>query len=189
MYSVCQAATFLRASNRLVNQLSRRHSSRSRPQAIRCDNGPEFTSRHFLAWALEWKIELRHIQPGKPTQNAHVESFHGRLREECLRVSYFANLFDARRKVSYWKMEYNEQRPHSSLGYRTPAEFARVAMTQSYGKDVGSAHWENASGASHYWNGPPIVPQGRLFWFAGGFHGNFDDWHRPEQDQLSCDWA
>jgi putative transposase len=83
-----------------------------------------------------------------------VESFHGRLREECLRVSCFANLFDARRKVSYWKMEYNEQRPHSSLGYRTPAEFARVAMTQSYGKDVGSAHWENASGVSHFPTAP-----------------------------------
>jgi putative transposase len=85
------------------------------PQAIRCDNGPELTGRHFLAWALEWKIELRHIQPGKPTQNAHVESFHGRLREECLRMSWFTNLFDARRKISNWKTEYNEQRPHSSL--------------------------------------------------------------------------
>jgi putative transposase len=63
------------------------------PQAIRCDNGPELTSRHFLAWALEWKIELRHIQPGKPSQNAHVESFHGRLREECLGLSWFTNLF------------------------------------------------------------------------------------------------
>ena len=74
---------------------------------------------------------------GKPTQNAHVESFHGRLREECLRVSWFNNLFDARRKVANWKTEYNEQRPHSSLGYRTPAEFARVAITPSYGIDIG----------------------------------------------------
>jgi putative transposase len=77
---------------------------RGLPQAIRCDNGQELTSRHFLAWALEWKIELRHIQTGKPTQNAHVESFHGRLREECLRVSWFVNLFDARRKVADWKI-------------------------------------------------------------------------------------
>jgi transposase InsO family protein len=119
---------------------------RGRPQAIRCDNGPELTSRHFL----EWKIELRHIQPGKPTQNAHVESFHGRLREECLRVNWFTNLLDARRKIATWQTEYNEQRPHSSLGYRTPAEFARVAITQSYGKDAGSAHLENASGVSHF---------------------------------------
>lgn len=124
------------ASRRVTRVLDEIVSRRGRPQAIRCDNGPELTSRHFLAWALDWKIELRHIQPGKPTQNAHVESFHGRLREECLRVSWFTNLFDARRKVSDWKVEYNEQRPHSSLGYKTPAEFARAALTQSCGLNL-----------------------------------------------------
>ena len=61
---------------------------RGKPTAIRCDNVPELTSRHFLAWAMEQKIELRHIQRGKPTQNAHVESFHARLREECLRANW-----------------------------------------------------------------------------------------------------
>jgi transposase InsO family protein len=142
------------ASRRVTRVLDEIIAMRGLPQAIRCDNGPELTSRHFLAWALAWKIELRHIQPGKPTQNAHVESFHGRLREECLRVSWFTNLFDARRKVSNWKAEYNEQRPHSSLGYRTPAEFARVAITQSYGKDVGSAHLENACGVYHFPTAP-----------------------------------
>ncbi len=94
------------------------------PLAIRCDNGPELTSRHFLAWCVERKIELMHIQPGKPTQNARVESFHGRLRDECLTVSWFQNLFDARRKIAAWRIEYNEERPHSSLGYKTPKEFA-----------------------------------------------------------------
>ena len=138
------------ASRRVTRVLDGIIAVRERPEAIRCDNGPELTSRHFLAWALEWKIELRHIQPGKPTQNAHVESFHGRLREECLRVSWFINLFDARRKVSSWKKEYNEQRPHSSLGYRTPAEFARALREESYGEDVGFAHLENASGVSHF---------------------------------------
>ena len=69
-------------------------------------------------------------------------------------MSWFANLFDARRKVSNWKAEYNEQRPHSSLGYRTPAEFARVALTQSYGKDVGFAHLENAFSVSHFPTAP-----------------------------------
>jgi hypothetical protein len=92
---------------------------------------PELTSRHFLTWALKWKIELRHIQPGKPMQNEYVESFHGRLREECLPMSCFTNLFDARKKVALWKAEYDEQRRHSSLGYRTPAEFARMAITRS----------------------------------------------------------
>jgi hypothetical protein len=95
-----------------------------------------------------------HYRPGKPTQNAPVESFHGRLREECLQVSWFSNLFDARRKVADRKAEYNEQRPHSSLGYRTPAEFARVAITPSYGKDVGSAPLENACGVSHFPTAP-----------------------------------
>jgi len=87
---------------------------RGEPRAIRCDNGPELTSRHFLAWCIENKIELVHSQPGKPTQNAYVESFHGRLREECLRISWFQNLFDARRKIAIWRHDYNEQRPHSS---------------------------------------------------------------------------
>jgi putative transposase len=71
-----------------------------RPQTIRCDNGPELTSRHFLAWCVERQIELVHSQPGQPTQNARVESFHGRLREECLNLSWFQNLFDARRNIT-----------------------------------------------------------------------------------------
>ena len=80
--------------------------SAGQPMAIRCDNGPELTSRHFRAWCVERQIELVHIQPGKPTQNAHVESFHGRLREERLAVSWFQNLFDARRKIAAWRIEY-----------------------------------------------------------------------------------
>jgi len=81
--------------------------------------------RHFLAWCLERKIEAIHIEPGKPVQNAHVESFHGKLRDECLNANWFQNLFDARRKIAAWREEYNHERPHSSLGYRTPAAFAR----------------------------------------------------------------
>ena len=114
------------ASQRVTRVLEAIVAERGVPQAIRCDNGPELTSRHFLAWCIERQIELVHIQPGKPTQNAHVESFHGRLREECLAVSWFQNLFDARRKISAWRKEYNELRPHSSLGYKTPKEFAEA---------------------------------------------------------------
>jgi len=73
-------------------------------------------------------------------QNGRVESFHGRLREECLRVSWFGNLFEARWKIAAWRKEYNEERPHSSLGYRTPAEFARaIGGENGYGKDGGFA--------------------------------------------------
>jgi len=113
------------AGRRVTRALEAILAERGAPRAIRCDNGPEFTSRHFPAWCVERGIELIHIEPGKPVQNAHVESFHGRLREECLNVSWFGNLFEARRKISAWRGEYNEERPHSSLGYLAPAEFAR----------------------------------------------------------------
>jgi putative transposase len=113
------------ASRRVTRVLERIVAERGVPQVIRSDNGPEFTSRHFLAWCVQRGIELVHIQPGKPTQNAYVESFNGRLREECLNVSWFQNLFDAKWKIAAWRREYNEERPHSSLGYRTPEEFAR----------------------------------------------------------------
>ena len=113
-------------SRRMTRVLARAIERGGKPQAIRCDNGPELTSRHFLAWAIERKIDLLHIQPGKPTENAYVESFHGRLRDECLNVSWFWNLFDARRKISAWQLDYNTERPHSSLAYRTPEEFARL---------------------------------------------------------------
>lgn len=121
------------ASRRVTRVLDEIIERRGRPLVIRCDNGPELTSRHFLAWSIEQKIELVHIQPGRPMQNGRCESFNGRLREECLRVSWFENLFDARRKISSWRQDYNEQRPHSSLGYRTPLEFAAM----SRGKDAG----------------------------------------------------
>jgi len=98
------------ASRRVTRVLEGIIAQREGPQSIRCDNGPELTSRHFLAWCIERKIELVHIQPGKPTQDPHVESFHARLREECLQVSWFQNLFDARRKISIWRHDYNEQR-------------------------------------------------------------------------------
>jgi putative transposase len=81
---------------------------------------------------VERQIELLHIQPGKPTQNARIESFHGRLREECLAVSWFQNLFDARRQIAAWRKEYNEERPHSSLGYKTPKEFAQAQAVGFY---------------------------------------------------------
>jgi len=125
------------ASRRVTRVLDAIIGERGIAGAIRCDNGPEFTSRHFLAWAVERQIELIHIQPGKPTQNARVESFHGRLREECLHVSWFQNLFDARRKIAAWRTEYNEERPHSSLGYKTPKEFAEESAARFYIAEAG----------------------------------------------------
>ncbi len=114
------------ASRQVTRALEAIIVERGAPQVIRCDDGPELTSRHFLAWCIERKIELAHIQPGRPMQNGQVESFHGKLGDECLRVSWFGNLFEARRKIAAWRIEYNQERPHSSLGYGTPEKFARA---------------------------------------------------------------
>jgi putative transposase len=119
------------ASRRVTRALEAIIEERKKPLAIRCDNGPEFTSRHFLAWCIERQIELVHIQPGKPQQNGYVESFNGKLRDECLNVSWFENLWDARRKIGAWQIEFNEERPHSSLGYQTPAAYARQLVPSS----------------------------------------------------------
>ena len=118
-------------SRRVTRALAAIMETRGAPVAIRSDNGSEMTSRHYLAWCIERRIDAIHIQPGKPTQNAHVESFHGRLRDECLNVSWFWNLFDARRKIGVWRIEYNCERPHSALGYLTPSEFAGRAASPS----------------------------------------------------------
>jgi len=114
------------SSRRVTRALEVVIERRGKPEAIRCDNGPELTSRHFLSWCEERKIQLIHIQPGRPMQNGHVESFNGRLRDECLNANWFRNLADARGKIGAWKDEYNGERPHSSLGYRTPNEFAEI---------------------------------------------------------------
>lgn len=135
------------ASRRVTRVLETILAERGAPLAIRCDNGPELTSRHFLAWAIERGIELVHIQPGRPMQNGRLESFNGKLREECLRVSWFQNLFDARRKIAAWQKEYNEDRPHSSLGYRTPKEFA--ALATSFYRDGGGQEASNAGPLPH----------------------------------------
>lgn len=100
-------------------------AERGQPERIRLDNGPEFTSRCFVAWAAERGVPLTYIQPGKPVQNSFIESFNGRFRDECLNANWFTNLADARRKIEAWRIDYNRHRPHSSLAYRTPEEFAR----------------------------------------------------------------
>jgi putative transposase len=120
-------------SVRVIRALEAILAERAAPQRLRTDNGPGFTSRCFLAWCLDRRIELVPIRPGKPIENAYVESFHGRLREECLQLSWFRNLFEARRQIAAWREHYNQRRPHSSLAYQTPVEFAALAPTASAG--------------------------------------------------------
>jgi putative transposase len=116
---------FSLAAPRVTRVLDAVIDERETPDSIRIDNGPEFTSRCFVAWAEQRGIKLVYIQPGKPVQNSYIESFNGRFRDECLNANWFENLADARRKIEAWRVDYNQQRPHSSLAYRTPEEFAR----------------------------------------------------------------
>ena len=134
------------SSRQVTRALDRAIEQRGKPEALRCDNGPEFTSRHFLAWCEQNQIRLIHTQPGKPMQNGYNESFNGRLRDECLNANCFANLADAREKIERWREEYNTERPHSSLAYRTPAEFAAELEKYGRGKDGGGAALENPAG-------------------------------------------
>jgi putative transposase len=147
-------------SQRVTRVLDRIIQQRGSPLAIRSDNGPELTSRHYLAWSIKRKVDLIHIQPGKPVQNAQVESFNGRLRDECLNVSWFWNLFDARRKIGLWRKDYNGHRPHSSLGYRTPEEFARQ-VAPSPSASSGSAPPDSRQGQALR-AAPPALTQVRL---------------------------
>lgn len=127
-------------SGRVTRVLERLIGERGRPENVRSDNGPEFTSRRMLSWAEDWKVGLIHIQPGRPMQNGYVESFHGRLRDECLNASWFRTLSDVRSTLAFWREDYNCERPHSSLDYRTPQEFRRA---------LGYADVESASRFPH----------------------------------------
>jgi putative transposase len=95
------------------------------PAEIVMDNGPELTSKALDQWAYDRGVRLRFIEPGKPQQNGYVESFNGKLRDECLNEHWFLSLYDARRIVETWRVEYNRERPHSSLGNQTPEAFRR----------------------------------------------------------------
>ena len=94
-------------SGRVTRVLERLIEERGRPENVRSDNGPEFTSRRMLGWAEDWKVGLVHIQPGRPMQNGHVESFHGRLRDECLNAHWFRTLNEVRSTLASWRYEYS----------------------------------------------------------------------------------
>ena len=111
---------------RVVRVLERLAAQRGAPDEIVLDNGPELSGKAVDQWAYERGVRLRFIEPGKPVQNAFVESFHGRLRDECLDRHWFLGLGDARRTVEAWRRDYNQARPHSALGYRSPEEFRQA---------------------------------------------------------------
>jgi len=113
---------------RVTRVLDRLHAAIGLPQPIVVDNGPEFAGRTLDAWAYARGVTLRFIRPGKPIENAYVESFNGKFRDECLNEHWFLNLADAKAEIEAWRVDYNSVRPHSSLAGRTPMQFA--AMTE-----------------------------------------------------------
>lgn len=111
-------------SERVIEVLSRLVSERGAPAYLRSDNGPEFVSNALLAWIVERKIGTALIEPGKPWQNGVCESFNGKFRDECLSLEWFRSRAEAKVVIESWRRHYNDVRPHSSLGYLTPAAFA-----------------------------------------------------------------
>jgi putative transposase len=114
---------------RVVDVLSRLAMERGLPKKIYLDNGPEFISKKLDQWAYLNQVVLDFSRLGKPTDNALIEAFNGRLREECLNQSWFLSLEDAREKVAIWRREYNHTRPHGALGNLAPIEFAETVRT------------------------------------------------------------
>lgn len=114
---------------RVVSVLERLAEFRGLPQSVTVDNGPEFISKALDEWAYRQQFQLRFIAPGKPTQNAYVESFNGKFRDECLNEHWFLSMRHAREVIATWRQQYNEERPHSSLDDQTPNEFAERFLT------------------------------------------------------------
>lgn len=112
-------------SEKIVSIFEKLKLTRGLPKMIVCDNGPEFISQNLDIWAYQNKVDLKFIQPGKPVQNAYIESFNGKFRDECLNQHWFMNLEEARFEIEKWRKDYNENRPHSSLRMKTPNEFVK----------------------------------------------------------------
>ena len=125
-----EAATRFRGDE-VASVLTDAVKARGAPRAIRCDNGTEFTSQSMDLWAYANRITLDFSRPGKPTDNAFIESFNARFRAECLNQHWFLSLEDAQRKIRAWRDYYNEERPHSALGNLPPAAFARTTRQDS----------------------------------------------------------
>ena len=109
--------------HRVVRVLERLRMQGRKPQVLRVDNGPEFTGKALDTWAHEHGVRLEFTRPGKPMDNGHIESFNGKVRDECLNQNAFVSLADARDSLERWRWDYNRERPHSSLGWMTPEEY------------------------------------------------------------------
>jgi len=144
-------------SPRVIEVLSRLVSERGAPKFLRSDNGPEFVSRALLSWIVAAGIGSALIEPGKPWQNGVGESFNGKFRDECLSLEWFRSRAEAKVVIEQWRRHYNEVRPHSSLGYLTPAAFAARGGTAAPRDATGRG--AAVSAASAPW---PVAPPPRL---------------------------
>jgi putative transposase len=126
--------------HRVAEALSQLVAERGTPESITADNGSEFASKAMDAWTYQHGVRIEFIRPGKPIDNGYIESFNGRLRDECLNVETFFGLSDVREKLERWRQDYNQVRPHSALADRSPEEFAR--------------NWKESSAASLRTAGP-----------------------------------
>ena len=111
---------------RVARVLDRLQATIGLPRSIVEDNGPEFAGRTLDAWAYAHRVTLCFIRPGKPVENAYIESFNGKFRNECLNEHWFVSLADAKAVIETWRIDYNTVRPHSSLADRTPDQFAKM---------------------------------------------------------------
>ncbi len=127
-----RAENVVRACNRLVSQ-------RSAPKRVFVDNGSEFSGRLLDLWAYHHGVQVDFSRPGKPTDNCFIETFNGSLRDECLNVHWFDSMEEAKRQIEDWRRDYNESRPHQSLGEQTPAEYALRAKDLEQSMNIQTA--------------------------------------------------
>ena len=129
---LCVHAERSQTGKKVAGQLSQIVARRGAPESITSDNGSEFVGKAMEAWSYQTGVELDFIRPGKPVENGFVESFNGRLRDECLNVEVFFDVTDAQTQLEQWRADFNQSRPHSSLADRTPDEFAAAAVEQPF---------------------------------------------------------
>jgi putative transposase len=168
-YDVCPRrclaaiADFSLSGQRVARELDLLIALHGRPKAVGSDNGTELTSHAILAWNAETGVDWHYIDPGKPVQNAFIESFNGRLRDEFLNETLFTSLARARTALEEWRCDYNTVRPRSSLGWLTPAAYAErfvVQRGQGAALTTGSAPWPLATDQTDEFNRPTLVTTG-----------------------------
>lgn len=149
---LCVHAERSQTGRKVADQLSCIVADRGVPESITSDNGSEFAGKAMEIWACQAGVRQDFIRPGKPVENAFIESFNGRLRDECLNTEVFLDMEDARKKLERWQQDFNAERPHSALDDRTPAEFAAIV---GRGRPSNTAIAASLGRANRLWEEPP----------------------------------